>query len=177
MRARAHPGDELAAFTQPRATLLVRGSRLSTVCTGHRIVVTLVRDGARGAIAHVERVGNVSLTRAPGPVVHCRIAMNVSSDTARGASPGARRLCARRGCGATVKKPTAKYCSVRCCSIDPERLQRLRIQARRATPQPLPMAQQLSLSLRASAYDPEAQLAALCREREDVPQGMSRLAG
>ena len=85
----------------------------------------------------------------------------------------AHRICARRGCGTAVKKPTAKYCSVRCCAIDPERHERLRAQARRASARPLTMAHQLSLSV---AFDPEAQLAQLCQGREDAPAGMSRLA-
>jgi hypothetical protein len=74
-----------------------------------------------------------------------------------------------------VKKPTAKYCSVRCCAIDPERHERLRVQARRASARPLTMAHQLSLNLHQTAFDPEAQLALLCAGREDVPAGMSRL--
>ena len=86
------------------------------------------------------------------------------------------RMCARRGCGAAVKKPTAKYCSVRCCAIDPERHERLRAQARRASARPLTMAHQLSLSALSMTFDPEAQLAQLSEGREDVPSGMSRLA-
>jgi hypothetical protein len=90
------------------------------------------------------------------------------------------RTCARRGCSAAVKKPTAKYCSVRCCSIDPERLEKLRAQARRASRQPvLPMARQLHLNFTASAAtmpaNPEELLNLLCQGREDVPAGMSRL--
>ncbi|MGH7686020.1 MAG: hypothetical protein ACREN2_04295 [Candidatus Dormibacteria bacterium] len=82
-------------------------------------------------------------------------------------------MCARRGCGNAVKKPTAKYCSVRCCAIDPERHERLRAQARRTSARPLTMARQLQLNV---APDPEAQLAQLCQGREDAPAGMSRLA-
>ena len=86
------------------------------------------------------------------------------------------RLCARRGCGEPVKKRTAKYCSVHCCAIDPERHERLRQQARRAAARPLPMTRQLSLDLqRPAAFDPEASLAQL-RGRDDVPSGMSRFA-
>ena len=85
----------------------------------------------------------------------------------------ARRVCARVGCVAAVKKPTAKYCSVRCCAIDPERHERLRAQARRTSARPLTMARQLSLNV---TFDPEAHLAQLCQGREDVPAGMSRLA-
>ncbi|MBV8446148.1 MAG: hypothetical protein JOZ92_09550 [Candidatus Dormibacteraeota bacterium] len=86
------------------------------------------------------------------------------------------RTCARRGCEQPVKKRTAKYCSVRCCAIDPERQERLRAQARRASARPLPMTRQLSMDLRAPAFDPEALLAQLCRGREDVPEGMARFA-
>jgi hypothetical protein len=75
-----------------------------------------------------------------------------------------------------VKKKTAKYCSVRCCAIDPERHERLRQQARRAS-RPLPMSRQLSLSLRTQPFDPEALLAQLCADREDIPEGMARFAG
>ncbi len=92
--------------------------------------------------------------------------------------PGHIKVCARRGCAAAVKKPTAKYCSVRCCSVDPERLEKLRSQARRAGNRPvLPMARQLQLTFAApSLGNPEDLLNALCQGREDVPAGMSRLA-
>ena len=90
-----------------------------------------------------------------------------------GSASGGRRVCARRGCGMSVKKPTAKYCSVQCCAIDPERHERLRTHARRGNTRPLAMSHQLSLTMTAPAYDPEAQLADL--EREDIPRGMSRL--
>jgi hypothetical protein len=89
---------------------------------------------------------------------------------------GAQRQCARRGCNQPVKKRTAKYCSVRCCAIDPERHERLRTQARRAS-RPLPMTRQLSFSLNAPAFDPEALLAQLRSGHEDVPEGMARFAG
>jgi endonuclease YncB( thermonuclease family) len=85
------------------------------------------------------------------------------------------KVCARRGCTTAVNKPTAKYCSVRCCSIDPERLEKLRAQARRASNRPvLPMARQLQLSF--TPGNPEELLNVLCQGREDVPAGMSRLA-
>jgi hypothetical protein len=93
--------------------------------------------------------------------------------------PGSRRTCARRGCNATVNKPTAKYCSVRCCSVDPERLEKLRMQARRGSGRPiLPMARQLTLSFAPGAHvghNPEELLNVLCQGREDVPGGLSRL--
>ncbi len=89
-------------------------------------------------------------------------------------SPAARRKCARRGCSATVKKPTAKYCSVQCCSIDPERLEKLREQARRSSRRTvLPLARQLQISF--ASGNPEEMLNALCEGREDVPAGMRRL--
>jgi len=91
--------------------------------------------------------------------------------------PAPRRTCARRGCTAAVKKPTAKYCSVRCCSIDPQRLEKLRAQARRSSGRPvLPMARQLALTFAQPSANPEEMLNVLCQGREDVPGGMSRLA-
>jgi hypothetical protein len=89
-----------------------------------------------------------------------------------------RKTCARRGCTQQVNKPTAKYCSVRCCSVDPERLEKLRAQARRQGNRPvLPMARQLRLSFAPTAgANPEELLNVLCQGREDVPGGMSRLA-
>jgi len=88
-----------------------------------------------------------------------------------------RKVCARRGCSVPVKKPTAKYCSVRCCSVDPERLEKLRTQARRSGNRPvLPLARQLQLSFSGGGSNPEELLNSLCQGREDVPGGMSRLA-
>jgi hypothetical protein len=78
-----------------------------------------------------------------------------------------------------VKKRTAKYCSVQCCSIDPERIERLRDQARRASRRTvLPMARQLQITFAAgnpAAANPEDLLNTLCEGREDVPGGMRRL--
>lgn len=85
-----------------------------------------------------------------------------------------RRICARRGCAVPVNKATAKYCSVRCCSLDPERHARLSVSARRSTRRVIPMTRQLSLGLMA-ANNPEAALAMFSEAREDVPRGMSRL--
>jgi hypothetical protein len=99
----------------------------------------------------------------------------VSRHSQRAAMP--RRICARVGCGEPVHKPTAKYCSIKCCSIDPARHERLRNQARRASARPIPMLRQLRFDFQQTAFDPEAQLNELCREREDVPAGMSRLTG
>ena len=89
-----------------------------------------------------------------------------------------RRICARVGCGEPVHKATAKYCSIKCCAIDPERHERLRNQARRASARPIPMLRQLRFDFPMTpALDPEAQLTQLCLSREDVPAGMSRLTG
>ncbi|HYA01169.1 MAG TPA: hypothetical protein VEK76_12610 [Candidatus Binatia bacterium] len=89
------------------------------------------------------------------------------------------RICARAGCGAPVKKPTNKYCSIRCCSTDPERLERLRSQAQRAHRAVVPITRQLSMDLDFwgnSLANPEAAIALVGDGREDVPRGMSRLA-
>lgn len=85
-----------------------------------------------------------------------------------------RRICARRGCSTPVKKSTAKYCSVSCCSIDPERHARLRMSAQRSSRRVLPMSRQLSIPLIA-ANNPESVIARISEGREDVPRGMSRL--
>ncbi|MGO8686242.1 MAG: hypothetical protein ACLQT7_03520 [Candidatus Dormibacteria bacterium] len=87
------------------------------------------------------------------------------------------RLCARQGCSEPVKKPTNKYCSVRCCAIDPERLERLRAQAHRSSRRSvLPLTHQLSLEMSGSLLaNPEAEIDLLGEGREDVPRGMSRL--
>ena len=103
------------------------------------------------------------------------VAEGYNGDSRR--ATAARRTCARRGCGMLVNKPTAKYCSIRCCTIDPERHERLRNQARRAAARPLPMTHQLSIGFTAVGVDAEALLAQLCEGREDVPAGMSRLVG
>jgi hypothetical protein len=87
------------------------------------------------------------------------------------------KRCSRAGCDNPVKKRTNKYCSVRCCSIDPERIERLRSQAQRAHRTVVPMTRQLSLELwGARLSNPEAELDVLGEGREDVPRGMSHLA-
>jgi hypothetical protein len=101
--------------------------------------------------------------------------VGVSRQSERAIMP--RRICARVGCGEHVHKPTAKYCSIRCCSIDPARHERLRNQARRASARPIPMLRQLRFDFPPKGFDPEAQLNELCLAREDVPSGMSRLTG
>ena len=80
------------------------------------------------------------------------------------------RQCARRGCGEPVKKPTNKYCSRTCCTSDPERSQRLREVSRRRI---LPMARQLDLRMWEAE---DTVLAAACKELEEAPSGLSRLA-
>ena len=74
-----------------------------------------------------------------------------------------------------MKKPTAKYCSVSCCSSDPARNERLREQARRNRRRIIPLTRQLSFGFEANV-GAEAQLATMTAYREDVPFGMSRLA-
>jgi len=87
------------------------------------------------------------------------------------------RLCARAGCRQPVKKPTNRYCSVHCCAIDPERLERLRTQAQRAHRTVIPMTRQLSLDLWGShLFNPEVEIDVVGEGREDVPRGMSHLA-
>src|ERR1700686_132859 len=83
-----------------------------------------------------------------------------------------RRICARRGCTAAVNKATAKYCSVRCCAIDPERHARLRLSAQRSNRRVLPMSRQLSLGL-SPTNNPEAALYRISESLKDVPQGRS----
>ncbi|HEY6537731.1 MAG TPA: hypothetical protein VI138_01670 [Candidatus Dormibacteraeota bacterium] len=80
------------------------------------------------------------------------------------------RVCARVGCGAPVKKQTAKYCSVQCSSLDPDRRARLRERAR--SNRVLPLARQLRLDFESE----EMALALLDRRREEVPLGLSRWA-
>jgi|SRR5437879_2148343 len=85
------------------------------------------------------------------------------------------RICARPGCTETVKKPTAKYCSVRCCAVDPERHERLREQARRSARTPvLPLVRQLAIAF-GEGSNPEEMLSVLCQGREDAPAGLRRL--
>jgi hypothetical protein len=87
-----------------------------------------------------------------------------------------RRICSRRGCANPVKKRIAKYCSVRCCAIDPERHARLRVSAQRSSRRVLPMTRQLTFGLN-PANNPEAAISRISEAREDVPRGMSRLCG
>jgi hypothetical protein len=105
--------------------------------------------------------------------------MEVGARRVDSGRPPLNRVCARIGCGTPVKKPTNKYCSVRCCAIDPERHERLRIQAQRASRRSvLPMSRQLSLDVWGSSMsNPEAEIDLVGEGREDVPRGMSRLTG
>lgn len=82
------------------------------------------------------------------------------------------KICARPGCEAFVKKATAKYCSIRCCALDPSRQERLRRQARRAPI--VPLAHQLSLMFQVHS-DIEASLDGRTFGREDIPAGLQRL--
>ena len=52
----------------------------------------------------------------------------------------------------------------------------MRQSAQRASRRVLPMQRQLTLGLNAM-HNPEAEIARLCEGREDVPRGMSHLAG
>lgn len=88
------------------------------------------------------------------------------------------RTCIRRGCATPVNKKTAKYCSVQCCALDPERNERLRVQARRMGRRNIvSINRQLHLDPWLTTANPEAQLEDLSNGREDVPRGMSRLTG
>src|SRR5258708_27004180 len=79
------------------------------------------------------------------------------------------RECARAGCHNPVKKPTNKYCSRTCCTLDPKRNERLRLSSRRRV---LPMSRHLDLSIWAGE---ESALEAVCAGVEDAPAGLSRL--
>src|SRR5438270_4340597 len=82
------------------------------------------------------------------------------------------KVCARPGCQASVKKATAKYCSISCCALDPDRQERLRRQARRAPI--VPLAHQLSIIFQIHA-DIESSLDERTLGREDTPAGLQRL--
>ena len=84
--------------------------------------------------------------------------------------PAAFRVCARADCTALVKKQTAKYCSVQCSSLDPDRRARLRERARSG--RLLPLARQLRLDFEGE----EMGLALLDNGREEIPLGLSRWA-
>jgi len=71
---------------------------------------------------------------------------------------------------APVKKQTAKYCSVQCSSLDPDRRARLRERARSG--QVLPLARQLRLDFEGE----ELGLALLDHGREEIPRGLARWA-
>jgi len=84
--------------------------------------------------------------------------------------PSGLRQCARPGCQHPVKKPTNKYCSRECCTIGPERRERLRQVSRRRI---LPMSRQLDLSFWGGD---ETALEAACAGVEEAPAGLRRLA-
>ncbi len=83
------------------------------------------------------------------------------------------KVCASPYCARGVKKPTAKYCSIRCCAEDPVRKERLRRQARRAPI--VPLAHQLAMSFR-TYPDIEDGLDARIPSRDDIPAGLQRLS-
>jgi len=85
-------------------------------------------------------------------------------------APARPRACARPGCDAPVHKRTARFCSVRCSSLDPGRRARLRASAQRG--RVVPLARQLTLNFDGA----EAPLARFAGLREDLPAGLSRLA-
>ena len=85
---------------------------------------------------------------------------------------GSLKICARPECEASVKKATAKYCSIRCCALDPSRKERLRRQARRAPI--IPLAHQLPLMFQVHR-DIAASLDDRTFSREDIPAGLQRL--
>lgn len=122
--------------------------------------------------------GCSSLTRGVGGGVYCRPMEGPEiANECSGGTRGSRRRCLRRGCQNAVKKATGKYCSVRCCSLDPERHARLRERARRGVRHAiLPLSRQLVLDISTGNVNPEALIERLAG-REDVPAGMSRLAG
>lgn len=80
--------------------------------------------------------------------------------------------CAHPGCDRPVNKATARYCSIRCCALDPVRQERLRNQARRG--RIVPLAHQLSIIFQVHP-DMEAALDEGSITREDVPAGLQRL--
>jgi hypothetical protein len=82
------------------------------------------------------------------------------------------KLCAHPGCDNAVKKPTAKYCSIRCCALDPARQERLRVRARHG--RIVPLAHQLSIAFQVHS-DVESSLDDRALEREDIPAGLQRL--
>jgi len=82
------------------------------------------------------------------------------------------KLCASPSCQRPVKKPTARYCSIRCCAQDPVRKERLRRQARRAPI--VPLAHQLAMTFTAHP-DIEVWLDTQGFTREDIPAGLQRL--
>jgi hypothetical protein len=136
--------------------------QLSTLFTGERRVRVMVQ---RATMPPLTVDSAVDGGRTLGPVA--------SDRELRAHATAPRRICARRGCTTPVKKATAKYCSVRCCSLDPERHARIRHSAQRNR-RVLPMTRQLNFSLYA-ANNPEAAISRISEGREDVPRGMSRL--
>jgi hypothetical protein len=115
------------------------------------------------------------INSAPGEMVSAETAVTMEGtvEVAHGFRQTAPlKICARPGCDAFVKKATAKYCSIRCCALDPSRQERLRQQARRAPI--VPLAHQLSLMFQVHS-DIEASLDGRTFGREDIPAGLQRL--
>lgn len=136
-------------------------------------------QGGQAVVASLvhRRTGDASIARVDSTADGGRTLRRVTVERDAGApntTRATRRTCARRGCMAPVKKATAKYCSVRCCSLDPERHARLRLSAQRSNRRVLPMTRQLNLGF-SSANNPEAAISRISEAREDVPRGMSRL--
>ena len=152
----------------PAGRCAQRNHCLSTLCTGSDRAGRELCTGAPGP----GRSRGVDNARDDGHTL--RPVTGRIGDGEGEAHRSARRVCSRQGCNSPVKKPTAKYCSVRCCTIDPERRLRLRISSQRSTRSVLPMSRQLSLTLSAT-NNPEAALLGLGEGREDIPRGMSRL--
>ncbi len=102
--------------------------------------------------------------------IHPRGAPNMGPVAPSPRSSSALRVCARSGCGNLVKKQTARYCSVRCSSEDPDR--RARLSERARSGRLLPMSRQLQLDFDSE----EVRIAAIAPGREEVPMGLSRWA-
>jgi hypothetical protein len=88
------------------------------------------------------------------------------------------RLCARKGCGESVKKPTNRYCSRACCAADPERIARLRHRAPLIPLHSEPPLREAGLPWPSElpAGNAEELFLEGQQAREECPAGLSRLA-